>query len=255
MDDSHAPQSTDNLDWAKMASKVGWGWGWGVVCVCFGGVAPFDLSVRVYITGLTSYAHTQKLHKQKQKVTNASLSLRKYRMVVFFSNDETDTQGGLWWRPATKELMIIFRGACFLNHVVYVGCEMNIPTRQYLCVCSPPTPLPAAPSSIPPPTPQTYPQTPPPKTGTEITSLKDVLTDMNITQKPLDGPTDARLIHSGFHAAFGSVVRNVYDCVEMVIGQGKALDADGWTVRASFFGVIFVVWFGERWWLGPDVSS
>ena len=72
---------------------------------------------------------------------------------------------------------------------------------------------------------------PPPTTGTEITSLKDVLTDMNITQKPLDNAKDTRLIHSGFHAAFNSVVGNVYECVEMVLGQGGDLEADGWTVR------------------------
>ncbi len=47
------------------------------------------------------------------RVTNASLALNKYRMAVFFSNDETDTQGGIWWRPAKKEVMIIFRGARF----------------------------------------------------------------------------------------------------------------------------------------------
>lgn len=56
------------------------------------------------------HTHTHTPLPQHQ-VTDASLSLKKYRMVVFFSNDETDTQGGLWWRPATKELMIVFRGA------------------------------------------------------------------------------------------------------------------------------------------------
>lgn len=85
--------------------------------------------------------------------------------------------------------------------------------------------LPRHPSPNTPPTPTT--------TGTEITSLKDVLTDMNITQKPLDNAKDARLIHSGFHAAFNSVVGNVYECVEMVLGQGGDLEADGWTVRLS----------------------
>lgn len=54
---------------------------------------------------------------------------------------------------------------------------------------------------------------------------------MMIVQKPLTDKGDKRLIHSGFHAAFHSVLDNVYDCVEMVIGKGKDLAADGWTVR------------------------
>lgn len=59
-------------------------------------------------------------HDMAARVTNASLSLRKYRMAVFFSNEESDTQGGIWWRRATKEMMIIFRGAvwCGLLGVV-----------------------------------------------------------------------------------------------------------------------------------------
>lgn len=69
-------------------------------------------------------------------------------------------------------------------------------------------------------------------TGTEITSVKDVLTDMMITQKPLTAAKgEARLIHSGFHAAFYSVLDSVQHGIEMVIGRGRDLAADGWTVR------------------------
>ena len=54
----------------------------------------------------------------------------------------------------------------------------------------------------------------------------------NTPNQPLTDKDDPRLIHSGFKAAFDSVLENVYHCIEMVIGQGKDLAADGWTVSA-----------------------
>jgi hypothetical protein len=84
--------------------------------------------------------------------------------------------------------------------------------------------------SPPPPSPARHHPHTPKQTGTEITSIKDVLTDMNIVQKPLTEKGDPRLVHSGFYAAFHSVLQNVYDCIGMVIGQDKDLAADGWTV-------------------------
>jgi hypothetical protein len=68
-------------------------------------------------------------HDMAARVTNASLSLGKYRMAIFFSNDETDTQGGIWWRPAAKEIMIIFRGACVRACVRVCGVACGLCVR------------------------------------------------------------------------------------------------------------------------------
>ncbi|TFJ87455.1 hypothetical protein NSK_000808 [Nannochloropsis salina CCMP1776] len=111
------------------------------------------------------------------KLTNASLSLRKYRMAVFFTNESTDTQGGIWWRKSTKEVILVFR-------------------------------------------------------GTEINSLQDVMTDLNIVQTPL-GDGDKRLVHTGFWTAFKSIVDGAYHSLEMAVGKGEDWAKDGWTIDCS----------------------